>query len=58
MLDILNYFVNSIEQSQLIIIENEKDMPNINLNNPKIKYYDFTHDEDEGRYGFLTDFKD
>ena len=55
---IYNYFVNSIEQSQLIIIENEKDMPNINLNNPKIKYYDFTHDEDEGRYGFLTDFKD
>lgn len=55
---IYNYFVNSVNQSQLIIIENEKDMPNINLKNPKIKYYDFTHDEDEGRYGFLLDFKD
>ena len=33
-------------------------MPNINLKNPKIKFYDFTHDEDEGRYGFLLDFKD
>lgn len=55
---IYNYFVNSVNQSQLIIIENEKDMPNINLKNPKIKYYDFTHDEDEGRYGFLIDFTD
>lgn len=55
---IYNFFVNSVNQSQLIIIENEKDMPNININNPKIKYYDFTHDEDEGRYGFLLDFKD
>lgn len=55
---IYNYFVNSVNQSQLIIIENEKDMPNINLKNPKIKYYDFTHNEDEGRYGFLLDFKD
>ena len=55
---IYNYFVNSVNQSQLIIIENEKDMPNINLKNPKIKFYDFTHDEDEGRYGFLLDFKD
>ena len=42
---IYNYFVNSVNQSQLIIIENEKDMPTINLKNPKIKYYDFTHDE-------------
>lgn len=55
---IYNYFVNSVNQSQLIIIENEKDMPTINLKNPKIKYYDFTHDEDEGRYGFLIDFTD
>ncbi len=55
---IYNYFVNSVDQSQLIIIENEKDMPNINIKNPKIKYYDFTHDEDEGRYGFLIDYKD
>lgn len=55
---IYNYFVNSVNQSQLIIIENEKDMPTINLQNPKVKYYDFTHDEDEGRYGFLLDFKD
>lgn len=55
---IYNYFVNSVDQSQLIIIENEKDMPNINFKNPKIKYYDFTHDEDEGRYGFLIDYKD
>ena len=55
---IYNYFVNSVNQSQLIIIENEKDMPNINLKNPKIKLYDFTHDEDEGRYGLLLDFKD
>lgn len=55
---IYNYFVNSVDQSQLIIIENEKDMPNINLKNPKIKYYDFTHDEDEGRYGFLIDYKE
>jgi len=55
---IYNYFVNSINQSQLIIIENEKDMPTINLKNPNIKYYDFTHDEDEGRYGFLIDYKD
>ena len=55
---IYNYFVNSVNQSQLIIIENEKDMPNINLKNPKIKFYDFTHDEDEGRYVFLLDFKD
>ena len=53
-----NFFVNSVNQSQLIIIENEKDMPNININNPKIKYYDCTDDEDEGRYGFLLDFKD
>lgn len=57
-LGVYNYFVNSMEQSQMIIIENEKDMPNIDLNNPKIKYYNFTHDEDEGRYGFLFDFKD
>lgn len=55
---IYNYFVNSVNQSQLIIIENEKDMPNINLKNPKIKYYYFTHDENEGRYGFLIDFSD
>ncbi|MBR2138149.1 MAG: hypothetical protein IKC22_07570 [Bacilli bacterium] len=55
---IYNYFVNSVNQSQLIIIENEKDMPTINLKNPKIKYYDFTHDENEGRYGFLIDFTD
>lgn len=55
---IYNYFVNSVNQSQLIIIENEKDMPTINLKNPKIKYYDFTHDEYEGRYGFLIDFTD
>lgn len=55
---IYNYFVNSVDQSQLIIIENEKDMPNINFKNPKIKYYDFTHDDDEGRYGFLIDYKD
>ena len=39
-------------------MENEKDMPNINLSNPKIKYYYFTHEENEGRYGFLLDFKD
>lgn len=55
---IYNYFINSTNQSQLIIIENEKDMPNINLKNPKIKYYDFTHDENIGRYGFLYDHKD
>lgn len=57
-LGIYNYFVSSINQSQLIIIENEKDMPNINLNNPNIKYYDFTHDKENGRYGFLLDFTD
>ena len=57
-LGLYNYFINSTNQSQLIIIENEKDMPNINLKNPKIKYYNFTHDEYEGRYGFLLDFKD
>lgn len=55
---IYNYFISSINQSQLIIIENEKDMPAIDLNNSKIKYYDFTHDETKGRYGFLIDFKD
>lgn len=55
---VYNYFVNSINQSQLIIIENEKDMPDINLANPKVKYYNFTHDEKEGRYGFLLDVKD
>ena len=33
-----------------VCIENEKDMPTINLKNPKIKYYDFTHDENEGRW--------
>lgn len=55
---IYNYFINSINQSQLIIIENEKDMPNIDLKNPKIKYYNFTHDEHEDRYGFLLGFKD
>ena len=57
-LGIYNYFINSMDQSQLIIIENEKDMPKIDLNNNKIKYYNFTHDDEEGRYGFLFDFKD
>ena len=33
-------------------------MPTINLKNPKIKYYNFTHNEDEGRYGLLIDFTD
>ena len=55
---VYDYFVNSINQSQLIIMENEKDIPNINLSNPNIRYYHFTHDENEGRYGFLLDFKD
>ncbi len=55
---IYDYFVNYVNHSQLIIIENEKDIPTINLNNPKIKYYNFTHDENEGRYGFLMDFND
>ncbi len=36
---IYDYFVNCVSHSQLIIIENEKDIPTINLNNPKIKYY-------------------
>ena len=55
---IYNYFLTSMDQSQMIIIDNEKDMPTIELNDSKIKYYNFTHDEDEGRYGFLFDFRD
>lgn len=57
-LGIYNYFVLSMNQSQLIIIENEKDMPKINLNNPKIKFYEFIHDKNVGRYGFLLDYID
>ena len=40
------------------IIENEKDMPKINLNNPKIKFYEFTHDKNVVRYDFLLDYID
>ncbi len=56
---IYRYFVNSMNQSQLIIIENEKDLPNINYDVNGIKFHYYSHNKDnETRYGFLLDFED
>lgn len=56
---IYQYFINSIEQGQLIIFDNEKDMPKINFTNKKIKTIYFSHIKDNTtRYGFLLDYED
>lgn len=56
---IYQYFINSIEQGQLIIFDNEKDMPKLNFTNKKIKTIYFSHIKDNTtRYGFLLDYED
>lgn len=53
---IYNYLIKTMKISQLIIFENEKDLPDINLDNDLIKHYVFTHNKEKGRYGFLNDY--
>lgn len=56
---IYQYFIDSIEQSQLIILDNEKDLPKINLDVEKNRVHYFSHTKDnKSRYGFLLDFED
>lgn len=55
---IYEYFINSTDQSQLIIIDNEKDIPEINYKDKNIIMYNFTHDKNNNRYGFLLDYYD
>lgn len=55
---IYEYFINTTYQSQLIIIDNEKDLPEINYERKNIIKYNFTHDKDKDRYGFLLDYYD
>lgn len=55
---IYNYFISSTNISQLIIFENEKNLPNIDFNQKTIKQYHFTHNLNSGRYGFLIDYHD
>ena len=51
---IYDYIINSRKLGQIIIIENDEDVPNVSETEDKlVKVISFTHDDNEGRYGFL-----
>lgn len=48
-----------MDQGQLIIFDNEKDLPLMNFGNTNMKTKYFSHINDEStRYGFLLDYED
>ena len=52
---IYDYIINSRELGQVIIVENDEDVPEIkNVEDGLVNIISFTHDENEGRYGFLS----
>lgn len=56
---VYQYFLNSMEQGQLIIFDNEKDLPKMDFNVDNLKMEYFSHQDDETtRYGFLLDYED
>ena len=55
---IYNYFIESQNQGQLIIFDNKKNMPTNNTFLANINCYEFTHEENNGRYGFLLEHRD
>ncbi len=54
---IYQYFMKSVNQSQLIIIDNKKDMPNLNFNQQYIHLVYYSHNEKD-RYGYFIDHRD
>lgn len=54
---IYEYFMKSVNQSQLIIIDNKKDMPDLNFNKHNIHLEYYSHNEKD-RYGYFIDHSD
>lgn len=47
------YLIKTGKQRQVIVIDNNKDLPEIDFEKPNINTIEFTKSETNGRYGFL-----
>ena len=54
---LFQYFINSREMGQLIIVENERTLPNLDYNQNGVRRIIFTGIVGEGQCGFLHDCK-
>lgn len=57
----LSFYKHLVEignQRQVIVIDNSKDLPEIDLDEPNINTVEFTKSETNGRYGFLKGISD
>lgn len=61
--NLFKYFIDHCNTGQTIIVENKRNLPNIDFEGKDIRIIDFTHGNyksefSESRYGFLIDTKD
>ncbi|WP_339011770.1 hypothetical protein VNN36_07730 [Lactococcus garvieae] len=52
---LFTYFMNHQKEGQLIIIENSNELPQLDYKKHKVNEIVFTHDKNQGRFGFLHD---
>lgn len=60
---LFQYFIDNCNEGQTIIVENKRNLPNIDFEGKGIRIIDFTHDNyvsefSESRYGFLIDARE
>ncbi|MDO5018753.1 MAG: AAA family ATPase [Lagierella massiliensis] len=53
-----NYLIKKGEIDQVIVIDNNKDLPELNFDEQNINSIEFTKSESNGRYGFLKGIRD
>lgn len=61
--NLFQYFIEHCDEGQTIIVENKRNLPNIDFEGKGIRIIDFTHDNyvsefSESRYGFLIDARE
>ena len=52
------YLIKTGKQRQVIVVDNNKDLPEIDFDEPNINTIEFTKSEANGRYGFLKGIRD
>lgn len=61
--NLFQYFINHCDVGQTIVVENKRNLPNIDFERNGVRIIDFTHDNyesefSESRYGFLMDARE